>query len=133
MQNVQRRSMDVAGMLLRPLWAGTDKPRAIQSQALKGMAVSREEDSQYQPKERLTMPYYEVTVTCSKCVCVKAKDESSAEEAARDALHGDWNRCEAEWEGDIDPTKPDDKAIIKEYKQQGEFVDAKDPECEDEE
>lgn len=70
------------------------------------------------------MPYYEVTVTASKPVCVKADNEKEAEDAAVDALMSDWNRGDAEVEDEFDPSKPDEARFIQEYKNQGEYFEA---------
>lgn len=68
------------------------------------------------------MPYYEVTVTCSKPVCVKADSEGEANDAACEQFAGDWNRVEAETEGELDEVA--EAGIINEYRQQGELFEA---------
>ena len=70
------------------------------------------------------MPYYEVTVTKSKPVCVEASCESEAIDKATDELMGDWNRIEAEIEDEFDITKPDEARFVAEYKQSREFYRA---------
>lgn len=66
------------------------------------------------------MPYYEVTVTCSKCVLVQADDESDAEDKAVDQFFSDWNNCEAESESEV--SKEDEKEYLEDYKQKGDFI-----------
>ena len=66
------------------------------------------------------MPYYEVTVTVSKCVCVKADDEQEAEDIAADKIGADWNESQAEVEYELDEVK--DAKIISEYKADGEYI-----------
>ena len=66
------------------------------------------------------MPHYEVTVTVSKCVCVKADDENEAEEMAADKIGADWNEAQAKVEYELDEVK--DSKIIAEYKADGEYI-----------
>jgi hypothetical protein len=70
------------------------------------------------------MPYYEVTVTVSKPVCVKADSEGDAKDKALDELSGDWNRSEAEIEDEYDESDPTQAKFIKEYKESGEYYEA---------
>ena len=66
------------------------------------------------------MPYYEVTVTVSKCVCVKADDENEAEEMAADKFGADWNEAQAKVKFKLDEVK--DSKIIAEYKADGACI-----------
>lgn len=70
------------------------------------------------------MPYYEITVTVSKPVCVKADNEQDAKDLAIDELFGDWNRADAEVEDEYDETNPQHAKFIQEYKEQGEYFEA---------
>lgn len=71
------------------------------------------------------MPHYEVTVTASKTVCVKADNEEDANDLARDEFMGDWNDVETEIEDEFDESDPKEAEFIKEYKEQGEFLTAR--------
>lgn len=70
------------------------------------------------------MPYYEITVTVSKPVCVKADCESEAKDKACDELMGDWNRVDAEVEDEYDENDPKEMEFVKQYKEQGEYFEA---------
>ena len=70
------------------------------------------------------MPYYEITVTVSKPVCVKADSESEAKDKAIDALFSDWNRADAEVEDEYDESDPKDMRFVEEYKRSGEYFEA---------
>lgn len=70
------------------------------------------------------MPYYEVIVTASKTVCVKADNESDAEDKAVDEMMGDWNRCDAEAEDEFDEADPKTKEFVEDYKKQGDYYEA---------
>jgi len=70
------------------------------------------------------MPYYEITVTVSKEVCVKADCESEAKDKACDELMSDWNQIEAEVEDEFDENDPKEMEFVKEYKEHGEYYEA---------
>jgi hypothetical protein len=70
------------------------------------------------------MPYYEVQITATKCVCVKADDESEAEDAAADSVIGDWNRAEGEVQGEYDENDPKQREFIEEYKANDDYIEA---------
>jgi len=70
------------------------------------------------------MAYFEITVTVSKPVCVKADSEDEAKEKAMEELMGDWNRAEAEVEDEYDESDPTEARFIKEYKESGEYYEA---------
>ena len=70
------------------------------------------------------MPYYEVIVTASRTVCVKADNEKDAEDKAIDELNSDWNRCEAEAADEFDEADPKTQEFIEDYKQAGDYYEA---------
>ena len=70
------------------------------------------------------MPYFEVTVTASKPVCVKADNEQDAIDKAVDELFGTWNRCDGEIEDEYDENDPKEMEFVEQYKQQGEYWEA---------
>lgn len=70
------------------------------------------------------MPHYEITVTVSKPVCVKAKDEDEALEIAEENFLGEWNRVvEVSTEGELDEDDKDDLRAINEYKSTGDYAE----------
>lgn len=70
------------------------------------------------------MPYYEVTVTASKPVCVKADNEADAIDKALDEVGLDWNRSSGEIEDEYDEANPQHQEFIQQYKDQREFYEA---------
>ena len=68
------------------------------------------------------MPYYEVEITATKCVCVQADNESDAEEAAAESVMGDWHETKGEVQDEYDESKPSEAQFIKEYKASGDFI-----------
>lgn len=70
------------------------------------------------------MPYYEVTVTVSKPVCVKADNERDAIDKAIEELFSDWNRADAEIEDEFDESDPKEMQFVEEYKRSGEYYEA---------
>lgn len=70
------------------------------------------------------MPYYEITVTVSKPVCVKAADEDEALEIAEENFLGEWNRVvEVSTEGELDEDDKDDLRVLNEYKSAGDYAE----------
>lgn len=65
------------------------------------------------------MPFYEVTVTATRTVCVEAKDEDDAEERACDEFM-EWDDPEAEILGELD--EKENAEDIQQYKEQGELL-----------
>ncbi len=72
---------------------------------------------QSQPNKN--MPIYEVEITAKKTVCVKADDETEAEEIAADNAWTDSRVAEAEVLLEVSPE--DEASTVKEYKEQGEY------------
>ncbi len=64
-----------------------------------------------------------MTIRPSKPVLVKADDEQEAERIACEECLGDFNRIEADCEGELDEVK--DAKIIAEYKEEGDFHEEK--------
>jgi chitinase len=70
------------------------------------------------------MPYYEVEITATKCICVKADNESEAEEAAADSVMGWWHETKGEAQDEYDELDPKQQEFIAEYKASGDYVEA---------
>jgi len=78
--------------------------------------------TQKQNKERYHMKYYEIEVTATRMVCVKAADEEDAKDRACDE-YMEWRTVEAEVEDEFDEVK--DAEHIEDYKKQGELLTVK--------
>ncbi len=66
------------------------------------------------------MTHYEITVTATRTICVKAENEDDATERACGEYLGEWNEVNAEVEDTFDDAK--DAEFIKQYKEQGELL-----------
>lgn len=68
--------------------------------------------------------YYEIKVTCTKCVCVRAECEEDAIQTAQDECTFGWDQSEAEIEDEYgDGTDPDHAKYIEQYKSAGEYYE----------
>ncbi len=66
--------------------------------------------------------YYEVEITCTKTICVKADSDQEAEDKAHDEFMRDWHEVEVV-ATEFQPDEKKTAKYVKEYKESGDYLE----------